>query len=103
VHGPLRQVAQGNGVAHGAGRLSVGRSRGAGAGTARSGASVWTPAPGDGSGHNARGKAVVARRPYQWRGRARSGCDEVLHGGHGEGEDETGKLALGAGGSGPYQ
>jgi hypothetical protein len=90
-------------VAHGAGRLSVGRSRGAGAGTARSGASVWTPAPGDGSGHNARGKAVVARRPYQWRGRARSGCDEVLHGGHGEGEDETGKLALGAGGSGPYR
>jgi hypothetical protein len=28
--------------------------------------------------------------------------DEALHKGHGEGEDETGKLALGAGGSGPY-
>jgi hypothetical protein len=36
-------------------------------------------------------------------GGARSGSDEVLHGGHGEGEDETGNLALGAGGSGPYR
>jgi hypothetical protein len=37
------------------------------------------------------------------RGGARPGGDEVLHGGHGEGEDETGKLTLGAGGSGPYR
>jgi hypothetical protein len=33
----------------------------------------------------------------------RPGGDEVLHGGHGEGEDETGKLTLGARGSGPYR
>jgi hypothetical protein len=38
-----------------------------------------------------------------WRGGARPGDDEVPHGGHGEGEDETGKLTLGAGGLGPHR
>jgi hypothetical protein len=37
------------------------------------------------------------------RGGAQPGGDEVLHGAHGEGEDETGKLALGADGSGPFR
>jgi hypothetical protein len=37
------------------------------------------------------------------RGGERPGGDEVLHGGPGEGEDETGNLAFGANGSGPYR
>jgi hypothetical protein len=49
-------------------------------------------------GRQRRRGELTGRRRGAW-----SGGDEVLHGGHGEGEDKTGKLALGASGWGPHR
>jgi hypothetical protein len=76
------------------GRLSTGRSHDAGArkaaaarcmtvtgdaavlsngGALGSVTSVWTPAPGDGSGHGERGKAAAMQRAHREEGRSTTG------------------------------